>query len=487
MLTQTTRAKTEARTALSSDKAAFAVEFIDIEKASEIEGVTWEDFQIDFLNDTSRLRIDTKARQISWSFTAALDAVVDGILHEGTPHIFTSVNLAEAKEKNRYARRIIDAIDSPARPRIERDSLTTIELANGSRLISFPCRPIRGPARARIYMDEIAHYPRGLDKDIYAASLPATIKGDGYIRMGSSPLGAHGLFWEIAQEEMRPFPGFTRRRWPWWMIKALCLDVASASKYAPAMDTKQRVALFGTPALQEIFANMFAEDFQQEYECAYVDEATAWINWEVIKRNQDPDLICYRASSVDEALALIPQLREQIKKGQLETSFAAGLDVGRKRDLTEFFMVGRTTDERAPLRLTVSLASVEYEQQEACIEKLLKALPVTLCYIDENGIGAMLAENLSKRTVAEGFAFTNPSKELLAVTARVEAEAGRTPLPVDREIAYQLHSIKKKYTETAKAQFDSDRSEKHHADKFWAWALALLASQDIAKGWLISS
>jgi len=54
----------------------------------------------------------------------------------------------------------------------------------------------------------------------------------------------------------------------------------------------------------------------------------------------------------------------------------------------------------------------------------------------------------------------------------------KTPLPVDREIAYQIHSIKKLITPSKNVVFDTERNEKHHADKFWAWALAVSAGND---------
>ena len=73
--------------------------------------------------------------------------------------------------------------------------------------------------------------------------------------------------------------------------------------------------------------------------------------------------------------------------------------------------------------------------------------------------------------------FTNPTKELWAVEARIQAERGAVPIPLDRDIAYQIHSIKKIITAAKHNVFDTERNEKHHADKFWAWALAIWAGR----------
>ena len=72
-----------------------------------------------------------------------------------------------------------------------------------------------------------------------------------------------------------------------------------------------------------------------------------------------------------------------------------------------------------------------------------------------------------------GVDFTNATKTLWATDAKMLIQNRRTPLPVDREIAYQIHSIKRLVTASKNLVFDTERNEKHHADKFWAWALAL--------------
>jgi phage FluMu gp28-like protein len=463
---------------LQTLKAQFAVEFIDISQAAQIDDVNWEAFQLQYLNNSTRFGIDVKSRQIAWSFTSALDAVVDAHLVPGTPHIFVSINLDEAKEKIRYARAIIEATDRPVRPKLVRDSQTEIEFENGSRLISHPCRPVRGKARSRIYLDEMAHYRESAAREIYTAALPATTKGDGYIRVGSSPLGAKGLFWEIATESMKKWPGFTRRFIPWWEVRALCKDVPMARQVAPGLLTHERVAAFGTRALVEIFENMFLEDFQQEYECAWVDEATAWITWDVIQRNQVEDLLWWHASSVDEVLAMIPEIKLAISQGKIEPVLAGGIDIGRHHDLSEFVVVGKASTNQLPLRISVSLDRVEYDAQQYAFTELITNLPFTSVLIDQNGIGSQLAENIHRKVPrAVGVDFTNATKELWAIEARVQAERGNTLLPTDRDIAYQIHSIKKTVTAAKNNVFDTERNEKHHADKFWAWSLALWASK----------
>lgn len=463
-----------------SNKAQWAVEHVDIEQAAGIEYAEWEGFQLDYLNNPSRFAIDVKARQIAWSFTAALDAFADSQTIPGAkpPYTFISVNLEEAREKIRYVRNIWEAAAPHARPRIIQDSKTSIEFSDGARFISHPCRPPRGKALGRYYLDEMAHYPFGLDGEIYTAAIPGITKG-GYVRIGSSPLGASGLFWEIYTQTIKKWPGYVRRAIPWWTIRTLCKDVQTARQVADEMDTKERVYAFGTETLIEIFENMFLEGFQQEFECAWIDELTAWITWEIIKKNQQRDLVWWHARSVDEALQMIADIKKATVDTRIEEVLTGGVDVGRKRNLTEFIATGHGTTNQKPLRFMISLDNVEFDDQESCFEQVITQLPFTQVLIDKNGLGMQLAENLETKTggVAQGFDFTNPNKELLAVNLRVVAESGNMPIPLNRDLAYQIHSVKKKISKSKHAVFDTEKNEKHHADKFWALALALHASR----------
>lgn len=456
-----------------SPKAQFMVDFLDLPRATSIEDAKWELFQLEFLSYNHKISADTKSRQIAWSWTAAADAVVDSILYPNTPHVFVSINQEESKEKIRYARDIIMALDEEVRPTIVRESLLELEIENGSRLISFPSKPARGKARTRIYLDEMAHYARDKDQAIYAASLPATIKGDGYVRIGSSPLGANGMFWELITDRRR-FPDVVTRSLPWWAIQAFSHNVWEAIREAPHMVTRDRVEEYGTEPLKLIYRNTFLEDFQQEFECAWVDESFAWISWDTIQKNQFHDITYWKADSVDEAMVMLRKIRQAMLDGDIEPVLYGGLDIGRVRDRTELILVGKDSlKDIMPIRVMITLDGVPFEEQQAVFYNYLSNLNVRRCYVDKNGLGMQLAEYLQKTGRAIGFDFTNDSKEQLAITVRLAAEGGLTPIPVDRDLAYQIHSVKRSFTQSMKIKFDVERNNRHHADKFWAWAMAI--------------
>lgn len=467
-----------------TERAAFLVEFLDLPEAAQFEGAKWEHFQLEHLQDDSKLRIENKSRQIAWSFTTAAEAVADAILTKrGT--VFQSINLQEAQEKIRYAKNVINALPPDVRPRLLTDNKQELEFDNGARLISLPGNPQRGKAQMNVVFDEWAHIVK--DREVYTAALPVISKGGGRVRGGSSPMGASGIFWEIYREDLRPYPGYTRKLTPWWEVQAFCTNVREAAKVAHIYTTEQLVNTFGREAIKLVFDNMLLEDFEQEYCCIFVDETTAWITWEEIKAIQDAGLLCElslsRDSSVDNATAVIDLLRERIGAGKIERAFVAGVDIGRTRNTTELSILGIGTTDNLPMRALITLDNCDFDSQEQVISYALTVLPIAKMLIDQNGLGMQLSENMAKRfpVKAEGYQFTNTSKALLATEAKMLVQKGRPSIPVDRSLAYQIHSIKKLVTASKNVVYDTEKNEKHHADKFWSWVLGLVAGWNIIK------
>lgn len=457
------------------ERAQFLIDHLDWAGATGVDDARPEFFQLALWSDDSVFRIENKSRQIAWSWALAADFLVDAVLNK-RDGIFVSINQEEAKEKIRYAKGVYENLRIGGLPRLVRDSQLNLEFSNGARLTSLPSKPARGRARSNVGLDEFAHAQR--DRAIYTGSLPVISKG-GRLRIGSSPLGASGVFWEVYTQSLRPYIGYKRRATPWWHVYAFCTNVAEARRLAPSLTTAQRVEMFGNDRIKAICSNMPEEDFQQEYEAAFVDESTAWITWEEIKSAQSDDLICWRVDAKDtltpEINDAIDEIVQAIRAGIVEPVFAGGMDIGRTRNTSEIYLVGLGTTSQYPLRLAITLDNMRFEDQLTVLLEVLRRLPVMIMLIDQNGIGRNLAENAASAFPirVQPVDFTNATKALWATDAKMLIQNRRTPIPVDKEIAYQIHSIKKLVTASRNLVFDTQRNEKHHADKFWAWALAL--------------
>jgi phage FluMu gp28-like protein len=458
-----------------SERAQFLVDNLDWAGATGVDDARPEYFQLALWSDDSPFRIENKSRQIAWSWALAADFLADALLRS-TDGIFVSISLEEAKEKIRYAKTIYEHLRVGGLPKLVRDAQFNLEFSNGARLTSLPSKPARGRARSNVGLDEFAHAQR--DRAIYTGSLPVISKG-GRLRVGSSPLGASGVFWEVYTQSLRPYSGYKRRATPWWHVYSFCNNVREAVKLAPELTTAQQVERFGNDRIKAIFDNMPWEDFSQEYCCLYIDESTAWITWDEIKAAQALEPECYMAKAIStltpEVGEAIESLAKAIAKGGVEGSLAVGVDIGRTRNTTEIYAVGLSTTNTYPLRLAITLDNMEFDDQLGVVLNVLQQLPVVSMKIDQNGIGRNLAENAAKRYPVKVMPenFTNETKRVWATDAKMLIQQGRTPLPVDKDIAYQIHSIKRMVTGSNNLVFDTERNEKAHADKFWAWALAL--------------
>jgi phage FluMu gp28-like protein len=223
---------------------------------------------------------------------------------------------------------------------------------------------------------------------------------------------------------------------------------------------------------------------QQEYECAWVDESVAWIDWELIKRNQalDQEGNHYYETShtLEGAFDLIEKIAQAVQEGKAEPVMVAGYDVGRLHDLSECVGLGVSTSGNIPYRFGISLDRIEFDDQAAVIDRMMERLPIAYFLIDQNGLGMQLAENSQRKWGARvsPAEFTNPNKVLWAVETKLRFQRTEIPVPTDRDLCYQIHSLKKRVTDAKNIVFDVEKTEHHHADKFWALALAVWATKE---------
>lgn len=424
------------------------------------EPLQLEPYQIAFLQNRSRFRWTTKSRQVGFSFVFALEALARCHLRDKHTAVFVSYNLDDAKEKILMARQVHEELPLGYQKRLVIDSKTELAFeSNGpgkrlSRVLSNPSKAPRGK-KGDVYLDELAHY--GNDRDVYRGSTALILRSQGQLSGCSTPLGRRGVFWEIASQELRAYPHHSRQVVPWWLCRVFCSDVPRATEEAPHMPTEERVAAFGLQALIEQFDSLTLDDFQQEFECRFVDESFSFYPYELI-------LPC-----TSERHRPVKDVTDvPMPEGRL----VAGFDVGRTQDCSEL-AVFEEANRRFTCRLLRSYHQVPFAEQEAELRRLLDTLPVARLSIDRSGIGMNLAENLARdypQVVAE--VFSNESKERWATDFKILLQRRDVVLPRDRELVAQIHSIKRRVLPSGRVSFDAERTASGHADRFWAVALA---------------
>lgn len=463
--------------------------YIEVDqKPIELEG--WQQAHV---QDVNKYSIVLKSRRTGFSFDVALKGIVkanDPARIKFTRQ-FVSYNEEDAKEKITFAKEFYHSIPKKYKKPLVSETKTTMEFLDKggkttSRLISIACRPPRGRG-GDIVFDEMAIYPKNKARVIYTAGLPVIARG-GCVEIGSTPFGKMGMFYDIFTNRGK-YKVFARYTVPWWLISKLCNNVTEAARIAPKMETEERVKRFGTNTLITSLSAMFFEDFQQEYECSFIDSALSFISLDLIYANTPGMRITDRATELidDESGEGVDGSGMEIKVFKDADSLLigydpqthgeilyAGYDVARRRDAAVIFVIGIMPDGKKRAVAEIEMVNQTFDYQLSQFRKIMR-LPVLRAAIDQTGQGEPLVEWLQKefgQSKIEGVIFTSESKEEMAIRIRTTLEQNNYLLHNDNRFHRQIHSIKRMPTSGGHFRYDSERDGTGHSDSFWAWALA---------------
>ncbi|TPG74022.1 hypothetical protein EEL32_25535 [Brevibacillus laterosporus] len=460
--------------------AAMATESGYLELLSE-PAIEFDDYQRDFLESTDRFQIYLKGRQLGFSFVSAARALARSQNLDDYTCLISSYKQDDSKEKIRYAKQIYDSLPDNYKKRKMVDNTTSLEFVSksgrqstGTRIIAQGKGPIRGKGSTNvldIILDEFAFFG-GWDSTVYTSAVPVLTRvKHGSLTIISTPLGKAGKFYELWSEDKK-YRNYKRRTIYWWDFSLLCKDVARARLIAPSMHTLQRVDEFGTDQLHELFNAMDLEAFQQEFECAFIDDSTSYFPLEMVyKCVMNDEHADGRLSQQEEHMAKDFNILREKTLGSL----GGGFDVGRRKDASELTSLDDTGMGKI-LRLMETYKQSDFDLQERELGRFLDiAKPIRLC-IDETGLGMHMAENLQKKysNQVEPISFTNASKEAMAIALHKEFEKGPSGIliPNERDLITQIVAIKREVTSTGAFRYSVDRNNSHHGDKFWSLALA---------------
>lgn len=397
------------------------------------------------MRDDSLLKIAVKGRQTGFSFAAALRAVLRCLERKRT-HIFLSKGERQSRllmEKVQDHLKVCGIVARTTESTVmEQTAIKQLEtrFPNGSVIYGLPANPdtARGYT-GDVTLDEFAFHADS--RKIFTALYPTITRGYG-IEVISTPNGCQGKFFELAKAAGL-VEGFAANPDSRWSAHRVSLHDAVSE----GLDIDLKLLREGSED---------EETWQQEYECVFLSDAQNYIPMEMITACESED------ADLDPPAGWIPS-------GEL----FLGIDIGRKRDLTVAWLFEKVGDVLWS-RALVTLRNTTFEAQEKVIADLM-GLGVRRCAVDQSGVGMMLAERLVAKygTRVEPVTFTAPVKERLATLVKSRFEQRSVRIPDRREIRADLNSVKRFVTAAGNIRFDADRSERGHADRFWALALAL--------------
>lgn len=427
-----------------------------------------------WIKDRSRLKMMEKARQIgiSWSTAYAAD--------ERTAQSGQKWDQWVSSRDDLQARLFIEdckmwsqvlniaAQDLGERVIDDKNKLTAyvLEFASGKRIHSMSSNPdAQAGKRGGRILDEFALHPD--PRKLWSIAYPGITWG-GSMEIISTHRGSHNFFNQLIREvrEHGNPKGISLHR----ITLQDALDQGFLYKLQKALPGDHEVQTMDEAAYFDFIKAGCAdeESFQQEYMCDPADDDAAFLEYDLIARCE------YGADEVWEV-----DLEESKRRG---AKLFAGLDIGRKKDLTVLWVFELLGDVLYTRKI-IELKNMSKPDQEKVLWPVM-ALMERTC-IDNTGLGIGWTDDAKAKFGTyrvEGVTFTGRVKEELAYPVRGGMEDRKLRIPYKPEIRADLRAVTKVTTPSGNIRFTAERSENGHADRFWALALGVHAASSGATG-----
>lgn len=378
-----------------------------------------------------------KARQIGLSETLTYDGALAAMTNRARAVYFVSVNLAASKELLRNALKWIKVVHllNPYLAQttaIVQESVTTVELANGSRLFALPCKEaaVRGKT-GNIYLDECDHYLN--PHEIWRGIAPSiTAKADLRITLSSTPMGQRGLLYKIFEE-----------------------DGAARDWSTHRVDVYRAIEDGHNPKVLELRTDYTENDWAQEFECAFVGDEHRYFSNEWLRR-------CYA--------------QEPLFVGDS----ALGMDVGRINDRSAYAEILRS-EGRAGLGVFDLLPQgADHVKQFDIMRGVIDDVEPDSVTVDARGEGSGLADFLASHYgshVVQRLSVTDAYYQEAIPALKRAGERHKLYLPRDPRVAQAFGKISKTLTVGGRQVWRARRDGAGHADLFYAALYAFNAGE----------
>lgn len=418
-------------------------------------------FQSRWIMDKSRLKLMEKSRQIGISWSTAYAQVsrialqaarydewvssrdeIQSRLYLEDCKLWASIADIAARDMGEV---VIDA---------EKHSAYVLSFANGKRIHSMSSNPdAQAGKRGSRVLDEFALHPD--PRKLWTIAYPGITWG-GQMEVISTHRGSANFFNQLVREIRES--GNPKKISLHTVTLQDALDQGFLWKLQqslPADDERQEMdeaayfAWVKSGAADE-------ESFLQEYMCQPADDDAAFLEY---------DLIASAEYGRD-----VPW---QTPEGGV---LYAGVDIGRKKDLTVLWVVEKLGDVLYT-RHVEELSKMRKSEQEKVLWPWFEKC-ARIC-IDQTGLGIGWVDDAQDKFGqyrVEGVSFTSATKEALAYPIRSRMEDRRIRIPHSGPIRADLRQVTKQVTAAGNIRFMAERTPDGHADRFWALGLAIHAA-----------
>jgi len=415
-------------------------------------------YQQRWLDDKAKIKIWEKSRRIGATYVQSYEDVRDCINRSVPAVWFSSADESAAKEYIDYCEKWVKLFHATAK-RLgeviidnEKDiKALVIEFSNGTKIHALSSNPKSFRSKGgKVVLDEFAFHNN--PDELWKAARPCITWGFP-LRILSTHNGQNCLYYKFIDQVLKGKLNWSHHKTP--------IQLAVSEGLVDKIYQRKTTLQEQEDWMANEKDNCFDEyTWLQEYCCIAVDEASAFLPYDLIATCELNDIL---------------RPLEDIKH-----DFYVGVDIGRRKDLTVIWVLEKIENIKYT-RLVVELAKMPFHKQEEILHEILSHKLFRRDCQDDTGIGMQMAENAQVKFGkfrVEGVTFTNKVKEDLAYRLRTEFENKTVFIPNRHEIREDLHSVRKVTTASNNIRFDADRSDNGHADRFWALALALHAADN---------
>jgi phage FluMu gp28-like protein len=430
-------------------------------------------YQERWIKDRSRLKLMEKARQIglSWSTAYAADerTAEAGAKHDqwisSRDDLQARLVIEDCKMFAKLLQLAAEDLGETVIDAERKISAYVLHFANGRRIHSMSSNPdAQAGKRGGRILDEFALHPD--PRKLWSIAYPGITWG-GNMEVISTHRGSGNFFNALIREvrEHKNPKGISLHR----VTLQDALDQGFLYKLQQSLPGEHEVKGMTEPEYYDFIKSGCAdqESFQQEYMCEPADDASAFLEYDLIA-----------------GCEYGPGDNWEIDASQVKNSgrFFAGLDIGRKKDLTVLWVLERLGDTLYT-RQIVELKNMTKPDQEKILWPIMANMGRTC--LDYTGLGIGWGDDAVRKFGeyrVECVTFTPRVKETLAYPVRGRMEDKQLRIPYKPEIRADLRAVTKETTAAGNIRFTAERSENGHADRFWALALAIhAASGEVAE------
>ena len=425
-------------------------------------------FQAAWIKDTSRLKLMEKSRQIgiSWSTAYAADeraAAVDARFDEwvsSRDDIQARLFIEDCKLWAGIMGMAAKDLGEVVIDEEKKVSAYVLQFASGRRIHSMSSNPdAQAGKRGSRVLDEFALHMD--QRKLWAIAYPGITWG-GNMEVISTHRGSNSFFNGLVKEARHN--GNPKKISLHRVTLQDALDQGFLFKLQQALPASAEQQDMNEAEYFDFVKSGAAdeESFQQEYQCDPADDDAKFLEYGLITA-------CEYSGGTEWKRGL---------EGPFQGRLFAGVDIGRKKDLTVLWVVEQLGDVFYT-RHVETMERMRKSDQEKVLWPWFEICD-RIC-IDSTGLGIGWADDAQDKfgeQRVEAVNFSGQVKEALAYPLKGAMEDRMVRIPDDPKIRADLRKVQKTTTAAGNIRFVAESTPDGHADRFWALALALHAGSN---------